>query len=54
MSLYLKNIRFYPEEEKNDENFGKLLGSLTTVYVNDAFATAAPRTCSNEASLLGM
>ncbi|MEJ5360679.1 MAG: phosphoglycerate kinase [Spirochaetota bacterium] len=45
----LENIRFYPEEEKNDENFGKLLGSLADVYVNDAFATAHRGHASNEA-----
>ncbi len=45
----LENIRFYPEEEKNDENFGKLLGSLADVYVNDAFAAAHRGHASNEA-----
>lgn len=45
----LENIRFYPEEEKNDESFGKLLGSLADVYVNDAFATAHRGHASNEA-----
>ncbi|NMB64533.1 MAG: phosphoglycerate kinase [Spirochaetes bacterium] len=45
----LENIRFYPEEEKNDENFGKLLGALADVYVNDAFATAHRGHASNEA-----
>ncbi len=45
----LENIRFYPEEEKNDENFGKMLGSLADVYVNDAFATAHRGHASNEA-----
>lgn len=34
----LENIRFYPEEEKNDEEFGKQLSSLADVYVNDCFA----------------
>lgn len=44
----LENIRFYPEEEKNDENFGKLLGSLGDVYINDAFATAHRGHASND------
>lgn len=45
----LENIRFYPEEEKNDESFGKLLGSIADIYVNDAFATAHRGHASNEA-----
>lgn len=36
----LENIRFYKEEEANDEEFAKLLASLADVYVFDAFATA--------------
>ena len=38
--LLLENIRFYPEEEKGDEEFAKELASLADVYVNDAFGTA--------------
>ena len=38
--LLLENVRFYPEEEKNDENFARMLASLADVYVNDAFGTA--------------
>ena len=38
--LLLENLRFHPEEEKNDENFAKQLASLCDVYVNDAFGTA--------------
>ena len=34
----LENIRFYPEEEKNDEIFSAKLASLGEIYVNDAFA----------------
>lgn len=34
----LENIRFYPEEKKNDSRFSKKLASLADVYVNDAFA----------------
>ena len=47
--VILENIRFYPEEESNDENFGKLLASLGDVYINDAFATAHRAHASNEA-----
>ncbi len=45
----LENIRFYPEEEKNDEDFGRLLASLGDVYINDAFAAAHRGHASNEA-----
>ena len=36
--LILENIRFYPEEEKNDINFAKHLSYLGDVFVNDAFS----------------
>jgi len=45
----LENIRFYPEEEKNDDGFGKWLASLCDVYINDAFAAAHRGHASNEA-----
>jgi len=45
----IENIRFYPEENKNDEDFGKLLASLADVYINDAFATAHRAHASNNA-----
>tara|TARA_Y100000590_G_C15663380_1_gene993541 strand:+ start:336 stop:1535 length:1200 start_codon:yes stop_codon:yes gene_type:complete len=35
-----ENIRFYPEEENNDENFAKLISSFFDVYVNDAFSAS--------------
>ncbi|QQS29229.1 MAG: phosphoglycerate kinase [Sphingobacteriales bacterium] len=39
--LLLENVRFYPEEQKGDENFAKALAGLgCSVYVNDAFGTA--------------
>jgi phosphoglycerate kinase len=38
--LLLENLRFHPEEEKNDENFAKELATLADVWVNDAFGTA--------------
>lgn len=44
----LENIRFYPEEEQNDDEFGKKLASLADVYINDAFATAHRGHASNE------
>ncbi len=36
--LLIENIRFYPDEEKNDINFAKHLASLGNIYVNDAFS----------------
>lgn len=39
--LLLENLRFHPEEEKNDDEFSKQLASLCDgLYVNDAFGTA--------------
>lgn len=38
--VLLENVRFYPEEEANDENFAKELARLADCYVNDAFGTA--------------
>lgn len=38
--VLLENVRFHPEEEKNDPAFAKSLASLADVYVNDAFGTA--------------
>jgi len=38
--LLLENVRFYPEEEKNDPEFAKKLAALADIYVNDAFGTA--------------
>ena len=34
----LENIRFYPEEEKNDNMFAEHLSCLADIYVNDAFS----------------
>jgi phosphoglycerate kinase len=38
--LLLENLRFHPEEEKNDDEFARQLASLADVWVNDAFGTA--------------
>ena len=38
--LLLENLRFHPEEEKNDPAFAKALAAYADVYVNDAFGTA--------------
>ncbi len=44
----LENVRFYKEEEENDENFAKKLAALADVYVNDAFGTAHRAHASTE------
>jgi phosphoglycerate kinase len=36
----LENLRFHPEEEKNDEGFAKALAELGDAYVDDAFSAA--------------
>jgi len=36
----LENLRFHPEEEKNDEAFARQLAALCDVYVDDAFGAA--------------
>ena len=36
--VFLENIRFYQEEEKNDSNFSKHLAKLADIFVNDAFS----------------
>jgi len=38
--VLLENLRFHPEEEKNDAIFCRALASLADVYVNDAFGAA--------------
>src|SRR5215468_1085142 len=36
----LENLRFHPEEEKNDPAFAKALAALGDAYVDDAFSAA--------------
>ena len=38
--VLLENVRFYKEEEANNEEFAKKLAELADIYVNDAFGTA--------------
>lgn len=38
--VLLENLRFHPEEEKNDDAFARALAALCDVYVNDAFGAA--------------
>ncbi|MGA7249460.1 MAG: phosphoglycerate kinase, partial [Candidatus Cybelea sp.] len=46
--LLLENVRFHPEEERNDPAFAKQLAALGDLYVNDAFATAHRAHASTE------
>ena len=47
--LLLENLRFYPEEEKNDPNFARELMKGVDIYVDDAFAVAHRAHASVEA-----
>jgi phosphoglycerate kinase len=38
--VLLENLRFHPEEEKNEEAFSRALAALADVYVDDAFGAA--------------
>ena len=38
--VLLENLRFHPQEENNDDAFGKELAQLCDIYVNDAFAVS--------------
>lgn len=46
--LILENVRFHPEEEKNDLDFAKQLSELGEVYINDAFGSAHRAHASTE------
>ncbi len=46
--LLLENLRFHPEEEKNDPAFARQLAALGEMYVNDAFGTAHRAHASTE------
>lgn len=36
----LENLRFYPEEEQNDDKFAMSLSEIADIYVNDAFSVS--------------
>jgi len=38
--VLLENVRFYKQEEENDEEFARSLAELADVFINDAFGTA--------------
>jgi phosphoglycerate kinase len=44
----LENVRFHPEEEKNDPAFAQALAKLGDLYVNDAFGSAHRAHASTE------
>jgi phosphoglycerate kinase len=46
--ILLENLRFHPEEEKNDEAFSRALASLCDVYIDDAFGAAHRAHASTE------
>jgi phosphoglycerate kinase len=46
--VLLENLRFHPEEEKNEEAFSRTLASLCDVYVDDAFGAAHRAHASTE------
>jgi len=47
--VLLENLRFHPEEEKNDDRFAQELASLADRYVDDAFGAAHRAHASVEA-----
>ncbi|HVZ24079.1 MAG TPA: phosphoglycerate kinase [Vicinamibacterales bacterium] len=47
--VLLENLRFHPEEEKNDSGFAKALAALADLYVDDAFGAAHRAHASVEA-----
>ncbi|MBI3319461.1 MAG: phosphoglycerate kinase [Candidatus Omnitrophica bacterium] len=47
-AVLLENVRFYPEEERNDPAFARRLAQLGEIYVNDAFGTAHRAHASTE------
>jgi 3-phosphoglycerate kinase len=47
--LLLENLRFYPEEEANDDGFARALASLAEVFVQDGFGVVHRAHASTEA-----
>lgn len=47
--LLLENLRYHPEEEKNDDSFAKQLASLADVFVQDGFGVVHRAHASTDA-----
>jgi phosphoglycerate kinase len=45
--VLLENLRFHPEEEKNDDGFAKELAGFADIYIDDAFGNAHRSHASN-------
>jgi phosphoglycerate kinase len=45
--IMLENLRFHPEEEKNEDGFAQELAGLADVYIDDAFGNAHRTHASN-------
>ena len=48
--ILLENLRFYLDEERNDENFSKKLASFADIYVNECFSGSH----RNHSSIVGI
>jgi phosphoglycerate kinase len=48
--ILLENIRFYPDEEKNEETFSKKLASFGDIFINECFSTSH----RNHSSIVGI
>ncbi|MBU0576238.1 phosphoglycerate kinase [Patescibacteria group bacterium] len=46
--LLLENLRFHPEEKKNDKKFARQLANLADVYINEAFSSSHRAHASTE------
>lgn len=47
--LLLENLRYYPEEEKNDQEFAEKIASIADVFVQDGFGVVHRAHASTEA-----
>jgi len=47
--ILLENLRFHPEEEKNDDVFARQLAAFADIYIDDAFGNAHRAHASNVA-----
>ena len=48
--ILLENLRFFKEEESNDDSFSKKLSSFADIYVNESFSTCHRK----HASIIGI